>query len=125
VLGPDPRALFDPVAPDALREAARARLRDWGWFARQRDDPAWRFPLSGQAYYVETICRTLHTLEHGVLASKLEARAWALATLPEPWRGLVERSHAWRSDPHLDPTVAPEVQRLLLWAEATHGGDGR
>lgn len=125
VLGPDPRELFDPVPPEALREAARARLHDWGGFARERDDPAWRFPLSEQAYYVETICRTLHTLEHAVLASKLDARAWALATLPDPWRGLVERSRAWRSDPGFDPAVAPEVQRFLLWAETAHGGDGR
>jgi hypothetical protein len=122
LLGPDPRALIDPISSDELRIAVRARLRDWADWADQPDDPDWLLPRSHKAYVVETMCRALYTLAHGAVSSKPRAVAWAIDTLPEPWRATVERSQVWRADATADPTVVSEVMRFVHWA-ASDGED--
>jgi hypothetical protein len=118
LLGPDPRTLIAPVSREDLRAAIRDRLRDWADFARRPDDPEWRGHRGHKAYVVETMCRALCTLATGELPTKPQAVAWALATLPAPWRGLVERSRAWRGDPAPDESLNAEIQRFMLWAAA-------
>jgi hypothetical protein len=122
LLGPDPRTLIDPVAPEELRAAVRIRLQDWVDWTHQPDDPDWRLPRSHKAYVVETMCRALYTLVHAALSTKPQAVAWALATVPEPWRSTVERSQAWRTDTTTAPNSVPEVMRFVRWA-ASVGGD--
>jgi hypothetical protein len=51
----------------------------------------------------------------------LNAVAWALATLPEPWHATVKRSIAWRTDTTPDPSIAPEVRDFVLWVTAQTG----
>jgi hypothetical protein len=114
--GPAPQPLIDWIAPDALREAVYARLRDWADWADQPDDPEWLLPLSHKAYVVETMCRALYTMTHGTLCTKPGGVTWAMATLPEPWRSTVERSQAWRTDRTTDPAIVPEVMRFVRWA---------
>ena len=114
--GPDPRPLIDPISAEELRTAVRDRLRDWADWADQPDDPDWRLPRAHKAYVVETMCRGLYTLARGELSSKPRAVGWALATLPEPWRGLVARSQAWRTDPTIDLSIVPEVMGFVRWA---------
>ena len=116
LLGPDPRTLIDPVTPDDLRSAVRTRLKDWADWANDPDDPEWLLHRGHKAYVVETMCRALYTLKHGELPTKPRAVAWALETLPEPWRSTVERSQAWRTDNTLDRSLAPKVQRFVRWA---------
>lgn len=116
--GPDAKTLIDPISAAEIHVAVRARLRDWANWAAQPDDPAWLLPRSHQAYVVETICRALHTLASGALSSKRHASAWALATLPEHWHALVERTRAWRTDSTPDPSTVPEVLRFVRWATA-------
>ena len=116
LVGPDPRTLIDPIAPDALRAAVRTRLHDWAAWANQPDDPDWLLPRAHKAYVVETMCRALAALASSELPSKRGAVAWAMATLPEPWRTTVERSQAWRTDNTLDPAIVPEVRRFVQWA---------
>jgi hypothetical protein len=118
LLGPDPRTLLDPIGSDELRAAVRARLRDWADWAEQVDDPDWLLPRAHKAYVVETMCRALSTLASGELWSKPRAVAWAIASLPEPWRATVARSQAWRSDTTSDPTIVEEVMRFVHWAAA-------
>lgn len=120
LLGPDPRTLIDPVAADELRAAVRARLRDWAEWAHQPDDPDWLLPRAHKAYVVETMCRALSTLASAELWTKPRAVAWAIATLPEPWRATVARSRAWRTDTTSDPAIVGEVMRFVQWA-ATDG----
>ena len=114
--GPDPRALIDAVSPDEIVPAVRARLQDWADWARTPDDPDWRLPRSHKAYAVETMCRGLYVLARGELSSKRQAVAWALETLPEPWRSTVRRSQAWRTDNTVDLDIVPEVRQFVLWA---------
>ena len=106
-----------------MRAAVRARLRDWADFARQTDDPEWQAHRGHKAYCVETMCRALHTLATGEAQTKPQAVAWALATLPDPWRATVARSQAWRNDQTRDDSLNPEVQRFILWA-AERGAAG-
>lgn len=126
LLGPDPRTLIDPVAPEEIREAVRTRLADWVDFAEHPDDPHWWQPLGHSAYVVETMCRVLYTLTTGELCSKPRAVAWALENLPEPWRSTVERSQVWRSpemaNEATDAGVVEEVTRLVFWV-AEQGGN--
>ncbi|RME46691.1 MAG: DUF4111 domain-containing protein [Chloroflexi bacterium] len=114
--GPDPQTLIDPVSAEELQAAVRARLRDWNDWANQPDDPDWLLPRGHKAYVVETMCRALYTLACGELSSKQRAVAWAIETLPEPWRSTVERSQAWRSDDTVDPAIVPEVMQFVRWA---------
>src|SRR5688572_16441025 len=115
LLGPDPKTLIDPISADEVREAVRTVLRDWVEWADDPEDPNWFLPLSHKAYVVETMCRALYTLDRGELPGKPRAVAWALQTLAEPWRSLVERSQQWRTDNTSDPDVTPEVMRFIYW----------
>jgi hypothetical protein len=114
--GPEPGTLIEPISAAELRGAVRARLGDWFAWAKQPDDPDWSLPRAHKAYVVETMCRALYTLAWGQLSSKRRAVAWALETLPEPWRSTVERSRAWRSDDTVDPAIVPEVRQFVKWA---------
>jgi hypothetical protein len=116
LLGPDPQTLIDPVSPDEIRAAVRARLKDWAAFANDLDDPEWQSHLGHKAYVVETMCRAIYTLQTGELQGKPQAVEWALQNLPEPWRATVERSKSWHNDPAPDPSVIPEVRAFVLWA---------
>jgi hypothetical protein len=113
--GPNPRDLIAPVTAEELRGAVRDRLRDWADFARATDDPEWRAHLGHKAYVVENMCRALCTLATGALPTKPQAVAWALAPLPEPCRGLVERSRAWHGDLTHDDDLNLEVQQFVAW----------
>ena len=113
--GPAPATLIDPIPASALAVAVQARLHDWAAWANQPDDPDWRLPLAHKAYVVETMCRALYTLRRGELAGKRQAVAWALATLPDPWRALVAAGQRWRGDNTVDVSVNPDVRRFVLW----------
>jgi hypothetical protein len=116
LLGPNPQVIIAPVSPDELKQAVRARLNDWADFALASDDSDWLLPRNHKAYAVETMCRGLHTLACGELTSKRQAVVWVLETIPEPWRSIVRRSQAWRTDNAFDPDIVPEVKRFVLWA---------
>jgi hypothetical protein len=93
VAGPDLKDFIDPVAPDDLRWAVASELRDW--WAPMLDQPDPRLPSREyQVYAVLTMCRALHTLHHGSIASKPVAARWAQATLDRRWAALIERALA-------------------------------
>jgi predicted nucleotidyltransferase len=122
LLGPDPKNLIEPISVDELRSAVSVRLRDWADWANQLDDPDWRLPLSHKAYVVETMCRAMYTLVCGDICSKPCAVTWALETVPEPWRSLVEQTRAWRTDPTPpDPNIISEVMRFVHWVASKAG----
>ncbi len=117
LFGPDPKVLIAPISPEELRAAVRAeieeRVRAW---AGGQVAPDWLLPRYYQAFEVETVCRALYTLARGELPTKPRAVAWAIETLPEPWRSLVQRCQAWRADDTLDPSTVPDVMRFVRWA---------
>lgn len=110
--GPPPRELIDAVSADEQRCAVRDLLRDW--WAKQLDDPSFLRPREYQAFGVVSICRALHTLETGTLASKPAAAGWALSRLPARFRGLVQRANAWPHGPQ--PDELAETLELIRFA---------
>jgi hypothetical protein len=48
------------------------------------------------AYAVLTMCRALHTLESGEIASKRASARWAMHVLDPRWGLLIEQAAAWR-----------------------------
>jgi len=117
VVGPNPRTLIDPITADDLRAAVanefRSRMEHW---AGGDEPPDWMDTRYYQAFEIETICRALYTLEFGDLPTKPRAVNWALETLPEPWRTLVEWSQEHRADKTADPAQIPAVMRFVRWA---------
>jgi len=116
--GPDPKTLIDPIPQDLLRKASASRMADWAEWARDETDPEWSTPLTHKAYAIETMCRAIYTIEHGLIASKRESVRWCLENLPEPWNNLAARSQTWRREDKVDLSINPEVQGFILWTAA-------
>ena len=90
--GPAPKTLIDFVSPDDIRNAVMGTLIEW-WFP-MLDDPTWL--LNGEsgdrAFAVITMCRVLHALEHGTIASKPQAIHWARAKLGDRWKTVIDQA---------------------------------
>jgi len=70
VEGADPKSLIDYVSPDEIRSAVKGILDEW-WYP-MFEDPLWlRDNHRGyHSYAILSMCRALHALEHGTIASK-------------------------------------------------------
>jgi hypothetical protein len=95
--GPPPHTLIDPVAPDALRDEVRNKMRDW--HEETLAKPQWLDTRWGQAYCVLQYCRMLHTWHTGRVGSKLAGAQWAQHALDPRWAGLIQRAWAERPNP--------------------------
>jgi hypothetical protein len=100
VAGPPPREWIDPVTPAMLREAVAGVLREF--WANQGSSDEFLRPRAYQVFAVQTMCRSLHTLETGEIASKPVAVRWALDALPARFRPAIERALAYPSGEQLD-----------------------
>lgn len=98
--GPALLPLIDPVQPAELRQAVLGFLH--GWWEPMLANPIRLQSSEYQAYAVLTMCRALHTLIHGTIASKPAAAHWAQAYLGEPWRNVIAEALVWRSDQSFD-----------------------
>lgn len=123
LVGPDPKTLIDPISAAELRAAVAAELRSriehW---AGADEPPSWLDTRYYQAFEIETICRALYTLEFAQLPTKPQAVTWALKSLPEPWRTLIEWSQKHRADKTAGSAMIPEIMRFVRWAESTLNG---
>lgn len=90
--GPDPKMLIDPVSADDLRCAVLGILQEW-WFP-MLGDSSWLSSRGSeyQAFAVISMCRALHSLEHGNIASKPKAVQWAREKLGEQWLPLIDKA---------------------------------
>jgi hypothetical protein len=111
-----------PIGPEQLRAAVRFSLA--GHWALQGTDVAWLRPRNYQAFAVLSMCRDLYALEHGTLASKPVAAAWASRRLGPPWTAQVERALGWRSDPRIDDRALPETLAFVAHVVALAGAEG-
>jgi hypothetical protein len=86
--------LIDSVSPEDIRGAVLGVLDEW-WFP-MLDDPSWLSEHGGKyhAFAVITMCRALHTLEHGTVVSKPKAVRWALEKLSTPWAEIIDKAVA-------------------------------
>lgn len=113
VAGPSPPMLLEPVGADELRSALREMLERW--WRPLLDDPAWLTQSQKQPFAILTLCRTLYTLKHGVVASKPVAARWCQQALGQEWVGLIE----WAlTGPHTtaanQPTAIQEFIQYIL-----------
>jgi predicted nucleotidyltransferase len=93
--GPDPRVLIDPVSQDDLRREVVVDLRGFGdWAKAATAMSRWKQP-----YIVLSLCRILHTLHSGSVASKTKAGEWALVALDHEWVPLIRQALDDRPDP--------------------------
>jgi predicted nucleotidyltransferase len=118
--GPDPRMLIDPVSQDDLR---REVVADLGGFADWAKDGTamsrWKQP-----YIVLSLCRILHTLNSGTVASKTKAGEWALVALDHEWVPLIRQALDDRPDPwgrvH-QPADSQDVRRTVAFTDYSLG----
>jgi len=90
--GPDPKSLIDFVSPDDIRSAVLGILNEW-WFP-MLDDPSWlnKHDINYHGYTVITMCRAMHALKYGTIASKPVALQWAKGELDARWHPLIEQA---------------------------------
>ncbi len=90
--GPDPKTLIDPVSPNDIRRAVKGVLQEW-WFP-MLENPIWlqKHGVEYHAFAILTMCRALHSLEHGTIVSKPEAARWAQKELGEEWSQVIEQA---------------------------------
>src|SRR5688572_3314150 len=117
--GPDPKTLIDFVSPDEIRGAVMGTLHEW-WFP-MLTDPTWlRNGESGdRAFAVITMCRVLHALEHGTIASKPKALKWARAKLGDPWKTMIDQAVAVAQHKEQDVVLKEVLDFILFIKEQT------
>ena len=102
--GPPPDTLIDPVSPDDLRRAVRGALAEW--WAPMLDDPTWLHDRLYQAFCVLTMCRALHTLATGTIASKPVAAQWAMELENGRFTPTITAALRWPHEPQPDELTA-------------------
>jgi predicted nucleotidyltransferase len=98
--GPPPAAFIGPISAEEVTLAVHEGA-EW----RRARVPRHR---NGQVFTILTMCRALHTVETGELASKRQAAAWAASALPE-WAGLIEGALTWWREHWYDQDVDHEA----------------
>ena len=97
-------------------------MEDW---AAKDEHPDWLSSRFYQAFEIETLCRALYTLDCGQLPTKPAAVQWALKTLPQQWRPLVEWSQEHRADKTEDGARITEIIRFARWTANQAGAATR
>jgi hypothetical protein len=113
LVGPDLRAMIDPVSEEELRRAMHKLLNGWG--RNILDNPQSLSSGGYQSYVVLSLCRALFTLQTGRVASKPFAAAWAKEHLDGKWAPLIERAIEGRhhSDLQADPHDIKETLEMI------------
>ena len=91
VAGPPIKPFIDPVSPDELRGAVAGILLGW-WSTHILAHPEELLREGYQPFAVLTMCRALHCFENGAIVSKPFAAHWAMESLDEKWKALIERA---------------------------------
>ena len=109
VARPRPQTLLDAVSADQLRSALRYSFEKW--WRPLLDDTAWVAQSQKQPFAILTMCRTLYTLEHGVVASKPVAARWCQQVMDQQWTALIEWALTW---PHATEANHLAATRSLI-----------
>jgi len=117
--GPRPQTLIDPVTTDELRQATVGSL--FNWWAQQLEHPERLLGLREyQDYAVLTMCRILYTVEHGEVASKPVAAAWAQEALGLPWAPLIACALRFRGRARQQNDLAAVLRFIRHTMERCH-----
>jgi hypothetical protein len=100
ILGPDIKSLIPKISTQDLMLAIHKNLHEY-WEVTLNDFS--KFSRSDyQIFAIFTMCRTLYSLEKGIITSKMEAAQWALQRLDNNWKNLIELAITWRPDQDLN-----------------------
>lgn len=116
LLGPDPRVLMQPVPAEALRaEMVAAIQKLTTHFAAEIGKPLGYFNTRfGQSFTVLTCCRMLHTLQSGVVNSKLSAVQWTEQSLNPVWHELIHQAWTERDGVRFCEKIRQPAEAKLL-----------
>lgn len=112
VLGPDPKTLIGPIAPDELRKEIKEFHEVWTPGFLSDSDP-WKNRFY-QVFFVLHFCRALQDLEEGRITSKKEAMEWAKINLDLKWYDLIDYSWNERKDENISIHQSANHER---WVE--------
>lgn len=104
--GPPPQSLIDPVAADDLRQSVLDVFHNW--WEPMLDNSAFLQRDDYRAFAVLSMCRTLYTLQYGLIASKPVSARWAQQVIGQH-ANLIEKAMQWHNGStfdHLDETLA-------------------
>jgi hypothetical protein len=116
LIGPDAKALTQPVPPEALRTEVLSSIEKLRtYFVAEIDKPlGWFNTRFGQSFTVLTGCRMLHTFQSGTVTSKLAAVLWAELSLGTEWHELIRGAWAERKGVRFGVKVRQPTDAKLL-----------
>lgn len=91
--GPPPQSLIDPVATEDLRQAVLDVFHNW--WEPMLEDPTFLQRNDYRAYAVLSMCRTLYTLQYGLIASKPVSARWAQQVVGQHAE-MIEQAMHWQ-----------------------------
>src|SRR5262249_24110623 len=96
--GPEPKTLLGEVPPEALRFEVAAGIQNLKreFLADIQQPSSWFNMRFGQSFAVLTCCRMLHTIQTGMVQSKLAGMNWALESLDPRWHDPIRNAWAER-----------------------------
>ena len=110
VTGPDLKTLIDPIAPSELRQAVIDELPLWADYLL--DHQSTLKSRGYQSFCVLSFCRMLYTLQNKAILSKQAAAEWAIGTLDERWKPLIQRAVVGRQHPEMEAS-AEDIRETL------------
>ena len=112
ITGPDLQSLIDPISRDELRQAVVNVLPLWTYPILE--DPHEIDSRGYQSYCVLSLCRMLYTLQDKAILSKPDAAQWALHTLDDRWKPLIERAIIGRQNANLRAEIEDIYETLEM-----------
>lgn len=116
LVGPDPKTLMQPVSDEALPgEMVTAIQNLTAHFVAEIGKPLGYFnSCFGQSFTVLTCCRMLHTLQSGVVKSKLSGVQWAEQSLHAMWHELIRQAWIERNGVRFCEKIRQPAEENLL-----------
>ncbi len=100
IVGPEIKNLIKELSPQNLKQAVKRNLNEY-WKNILQDIPKLN-RSDYQVFAILTMCRTLYSLETGLITSKLVAAQWALQKLDSHRKNLIEQAIVWCPDQEIN-----------------------
>lgn len=97
LVGPAVESLIDPIDVQSMCREIWTVINEWG--QEILDDPQRYNNRFYQGFIVLSFCRMLHSLQTGIIESKVVGAAWAKRNLDPSWSGLIDGAWAGRPNP--------------------------
>ncbi|MBX3709988.1 MAG: DUF4111 domain-containing protein [Gammaproteobacteria bacterium] len=109
IAGPDIKKLIKEISLADLKLAIQKNLDEY-WNPVLNDLEKLK-RSDYQVFAILTMCRTLYSMETGMMASKKEAAQWVIKNIDTNWKDLIEKSLSWK--PHHGFNRLKETQQFV------------